>query len=147
MGRGGGPGRCGGAAAVLWGQLGDGGRRPILASRQVLLGLHPGPVAAEAAGFLAGALLLRERAPEPLAVCGDNPGVMACLSGWSRLRPPHLHADLTRAVADLTARGWAPTWARVPRAGNTEADRQARAAASLATDRWRVGSQSGCPAG
>ena len=140
-GAGGGPGRCGGAAAVLWGPIGHEGKRDILATRHVHLGPNPGPVAAETAGFLAGAPLLCNRTPESLAICGDNPGVMACLAGWSRLRPPALHAALAHATAELCGRGWAPIWSRIPRSENAEADRQAKAAAAEADVRRRLGSQ------
>ena len=59
---------------------------------------------------------------------------MACLSGWSRLRVPSLHAALTRATASLAGAGWSPLWCKIPRSENSEADRQARLAATLATN-------------
>jgi ribonuclease HI len=125
------PGGPSGAAAILWGSPSAEGIRPQLIAHSSRI--PSGSVlSAEVAGFLEATRLLAGRAPTSLLIAGDNPRVMQVLSTWGRFRCAELQPLLLGAISAIHAAGWRPSFQRLPRCQNREADRLARLARSAA---------------
>ena len=125
------PGGPSGAAAILWGPPSAEGIRPQLLARSSRV--PSGSVlAAEVAGFLEATRILAGRAPTSLLIAGDNPRVMQLLSTWGRFRCAELQPLLLGAISSIHAAGWRPSFQRLSRCQNREADRLARNARTSA---------------
>jgi ribonuclease HI len=120
-----------GAAAVLWGPVGEHGDRPVLATATARSD-GPGTVPeAEAQACRLGLALLQAtdgRYGRAATIAGDNRLIIDHGRFRSRVRAPGIQSFVDAQTSAAEARGWTLRWALLPRQANQEADRLARAA-------------------